>query len=852
MNADERKLTQIGRQYLGLLISAALWCAANASADAATGGYRFPVKGMVYSDLNRNSARDIGEPPVSGIGVSDGYSVTLTDTNGGFLLPNADHLALFVYVCQPADAPKTDRGFYHLLNAATKEQEILLPVLPDDPALATRRDFTFVHITDVHTGPDEPEKARIDAFRQLERMRPRPDFILDTGDICGRNEAAFFKQYMADRKTARLTIPVFDMPGNHDMTGSKEKEKLSRESLLKRYAENVGPDRYSFDYGPFHVVVRDSWFATNTPFVAWFDQDRSLLGKNKIVIVVEHYPPKATVTADKHNSLEQLSALGVRLVIAGDSHSDHFLQYGNLQFINSPPFTLGGLDSSPAGFKIVTLDATGKAGYEFRRIGMNRHIAVSTVQPGGTIASDGALLVVNAYDCAVPPAGVAYSIRSVGRNLASGSLAVSGLIAWTGRLPPLPAGAAAELVITVTDLAGVTWPAHAVPVKIAAVPATSLKLDGDWPMFMGNPGRTGIAPGTGAARYRPAWNVNLGGDPDFSSPIAGGGRIYVAIKRRSTARAQGVVAIRPADGALLWRVPFAHGVDATPSYASGTVFAHDVTGDVKALNAADGAVRWERRLPLLQAAAWLSPSLYTGGTLYVNGFRSLYALDAASGSIRGEITDPERFNLIYCRGALAFARNSLLWSTVWTSKRIRLCALNTTDFSERWLLRGSGTYGGMAISGNLIFSLGEDGKMTCADLATGKEKWATSSYSGWSAATPAVHTDVVVVPTGVGKVIGFARTTGKKIWEFEAGRSLWTFRGRYEEPLGIFSSPTIAGARVYVGSSDGRLYILDVHTGKKIWSWDFGVPVLGTPLVSGNSLFVHAADGRLYAFQAEK
>ena len=43
----------------------------------------------------------------------------------------------------------------------------------------------------------------------------------------------------------------------------------------------------------------------------------------------------------------------------------------------------------------------------------------------------------------------------------------------------------------------------------------------------------------------------------------------------------------------------------------------------------------------------------------------------------------------------------------------------------------------------------------------------------------------------------------------DAGRAAWTFVTRAR----VDSSPAIAGGRVYVGSSDGKLYVLDAATG---------------------------------------
>ena len=42
---------------------------------------------------------------------------------------------------------------------------------------------------------------------------------------------------------------------------------------------------------------------------------------------------------------------------------------------------------------------------------------------------------------------------------------------------------------------------------------------------------------------------------------------------------------------------------------------------------------------------------------------------------------------------------------------------------------------------------------------------------------------------------------------------------------GARAIPVIAGGRVYVGSSDGRFYVLDAAKGEKIWEFDAGAPL---------------------------
>jgi outer membrane protein assembly factor BamB len=53
---------------------------------------------------------------------------------------------------------------------------------------------------------------------------------------------------------------------------------------------------------------------------------------------------------------------------------------------------------------------------------------------------------------------------------------------------------------------------------------------------------------------------------------------------------------------------------------------------------------------------------------------------------------------------------------------------------------------------------------------------------------------------------------------------------------------------VIFGSADGRLYILDLRTGEKLWSYEIGSPIYSTAAVVDGLLIVGAKDGGIYAF----
>jgi outer membrane protein assembly factor BamB len=76
------------------------------------------------------------------------------------------------------------------------------------------------------------------------------------------------------------------------------------------------------------------------------------------------------------------------------------------------------------------------------------------------------------------------------------------------------------------------------------------------------------------------------------------------------------------------------------------------------------------------------------------------------------------------------------------------------------------------------------------------------------------------------------------------GKSVWKFVTRAR----VDSSPAVADGRVYVGSSDGKLYVLDAATGEKRWEFDAGDAITASPAIAAGRVVVGAQDGRLYCF----
>ena len=60
----------------------------------------------------------------------------------------------------------------------------------------------------------------------------------------------------------------------------------------------------------------------------------------------------------------------------------------------------------------------------------------------------------------------------------------------------------------------------------------------------------------------------------------------------------------------------------------------------------------------------------------------------------------------------------------------------------------------------------------------------------------------------------------------------------------------IVGQRVFVGGSDGRLYALDLKTGKELWKYESGDGFTGSPAVAADRLIIASDEGTVYCFKS--
>ena len=113
-------------------------------------------------------------------------------------------------------------------------------------------EFTFLQITDLHVdvrdGRVNAQILREDLRRLMTNWSDKAAFVAVTGDLTTHAEV----QELVDARQvlSEQPLPIFPLPGNHDLRG---------EGGTERYLDHFGPDSYSFDWGPVTLSPITPW-----------------------------------------------------------------------------------------------------------------------------------------------------------------------------------------------------------------------------------------------------------------------------------------------------------------------------------------------------------------------------------------------------------------------------------------------------------------------------------------------------------------------------------------------------------------------------------------------------------------
>lgn len=328
----------------GKIIISILCAAVAAGAIAAGLGIGLTAKGPF---AGRVTEAESGTP-VSNVCVTDGRNVVKTDENGEYELPGW-RKSRFVSVTVPAGY-KTD-DFYISVDKDIESYDFTL----EKSELTAQENHCFVQISDTEIGENGTGEWLSEVRRVVEENNPA--FLIHTGDICYE---AGLKKHIEEMNTDTMGCTVRYTIGNHDYVDGKYGEEL--------YESLYGPIWYSFDVGNVHYVVTP--FQSGADYASgygkndrwkWLKNDLENVDGDKKVVMFNHTmsPAEDYVISFGRDELD-LKEHNLIAWVFGHYHYNFVEENNGVLNISAPRPDSGGIDSSPAGTRIINIDESGR------------------------------------------------------------------------------------------------------------------------------------------------------------------------------------------------------------------------------------------------------------------------------------------------------------------------------------------------------------------------------------------------------------------------------------------------------------------------------------------------------------
>ena len=386
-----------------------------------------------------------------------------------------------------------------------------------------------------------------------------------------------------------------------------------------------------------------------------------------------------------------------------------------------------------------------------------------------------------------------------------------------------------------------------------ALPAPS--VNDEWGHRNGNPAHSITHPALGAT-LAPLFVAEIGtGDTRrariTSHPVVAGGIVY-------TVDAKALVTATTIDGAMVWqRDVTPAGADAGDAYgggisvAGGGVYVTSGYGEITALDAVTGVVRWTHDL---DAPAFAAPTV-RGDTVYVVARDSTaWALDTDTGRIRWQQAGAPSTASFAASASPAVSGEHVIfpfpsgevlatyplggiarWSTVVSGDRLGNAATLVNDIS-----------GDPVIAGNRVYIGNFGGRTVAMNLSDGARVWTAAE----GALNPVwVAGNSVFLINDINELVRLDAATGAPVWRV----ALPTFendeRTRNQRSIFTHYGPVLAGGRLIVTSSDGAIRQFDPASGAALGQIALPGGAASGPVVANRTLYVLTKTGQLHAFR---
>lgn len=379
-------------------------------------------------------------------------------------------------------------------------------------------------------------------------------------------------------------------------------------------------------------------------------------------------------------------------------------------------------------------------------------------------------------------------------------------------------------------------------------PVSSISADpsnGDWPMFMRDPGHSAIAMDSGLAiEGSLKWRFDTY-EPIASSPAVVGDRVFLSTGDRR------VLALDSKTGRLIWEHTVSGPVNSSPAVAGGLVFVGLRDGTTLALDADTGERLWEY---LAEGMKYSSPAVKDGVVYIGSGDRMLYALDAITGGLRWT----------YEASSMIVADPVVNHEVVAITSDDGVLHIVDVDTGNRRLDVATRATGAPTLKGDRVYVADRRGILVGVDwhqriLPFEKGiRWLRTQLWAWGmfdapplakglawgfvdfdidfVGAPVLAYDNIYVVSESGHLQAIDTNEREMLWKFATGSLMK-------------SSPSVVGGLVLVGDVRGTVHAVDAFTGDGLWVFNTDGRITSTPVYAHGILYITSWDGTLYAIK---
>lgn len=341
-------------------------------------------------------------------------------------------------------------------------------------------------------------------------------------------------------------------------------------------------------------------------------------------------------------------------------------------------------------------------------------------------------------------------------------------------------------------------------------------------MFRGDLQHTGNYHAAGVPKFSSVqWKYKTAGKI-ISSPALANGVLYVGSTDKN------LYALDLHSQILKWKFAAESAITSSPAVKNGVVYFGSYDGFFYAVSAETGQLRWkfqtggERRyagkhLHYNQPSGetmpdpWdfylSSPAVSNGLVYFGSGDGNIYALDAAAGSLKWKFKTGD---VVHASPAIA---DGTVYIGSWDSY---FYALDAATGQEKWRFKTAddpefhnhvGIQASAVVGEGMVYFGCRDANLYALDSKTGAKKWSFSTKGSWENNSPALHEGKVFFGTSIPSFVhAVDAKTGELIFTVETSAP-------------IFSSMAVAGNTLYFGTFDGKLTAVDLKTQKPAWTF---------------------------------